>query len=107
MKCICRQNSQVHREEDGHIVTYTLGDIADFKKCPATFDKLGAKPIDFATATDNELMRTKWSFDDAAAFVLAEYDVELIREDGDKKRVIVDRILDAKFRQVNDGDLQG
>ena len=102
MKCICTKTCQIRI--DGKIHLVEKGDVKELAELPANgrFISTDAPDyeVDFSKASEKELMETKWKFSEAKAFILASYDVELKKEEGDKKSDIVARILDARYRAV-------
>lgn len=103
MKYVCRKTCQVNI--DGKITLVERGDVIDLASPPPAkrFTPLEgeAYEIDFAKASEAELMEAKWTFAKAKAFVKENYDVILKKEEGDKKSDIVARILDARYRAVD------
>jgi len=104
MKYVCRKNCQ-HRD-NGKIRFCERGRVYEFAEKPKFgFDTIGEKSepdykLDFLTASEEELKKTKWSFDDASDAIQAAYGVELFREEGTRKSEVIDQILDARFRSV-------
>ncbi len=100
MKAVCRRKCYI-RTDDGVQKLFYPGQVHEFKKCPAHFEKLEDVAVDFLMATEDELTETKWKFSDAFDAILEECGVELKKEEGTKKSDIIDQILDARYRQVD------
>lgn len=96
MKCVCRTACQI-RMLDGSIRTFTDGQVFDFdgwKEVPPHFESLD-KPVDFATATREELLASKWSFKQINEFCQATFKQEMPKGSKDN---MVTALLDMRFR---------
>lgn len=98
MKCVCVERCQVRKTKGGPAILYKAGDVDDFKRCPAHFEKLADRVVDFTTASEGELIDTVWSFASAKKAVKEAYGVTL--KNGTKEEV-VRNILEIRDRALN------
>jgi len=96
MKCICKQSCYIKHDDVN--TRFNPGQVADFKTCPTHFVSCDSASIDFLTASEDELMNTKWKRSDAETAMTA-YGVELTGAD---KGELVKHILDIRERSVSD-----
>jgi hypothetical protein len=96
MKCVCEVACQ--KRVGNRIVYFHKGQVQDFEECPACFRAVRGDKINFLTASEEELMTAKWSIKDAKMAMKLGYGVDLLVDKDDKKRDIVDRILDTRKR---------
>ena len=96
MKCVCERPCQVR--VDGKIHTFHRGEVFDFDECPAHFRPVRGDSINFLKASREELMAAKWTKKDAKMAIKLGYDVDLVIDEDDKKRDIVEKILDIRKR---------
>lgn len=92
---------------DGIIRTVDEGMVVDYAEehahlRPVEGETPEAEEVNFLTASGPELLAAKWKFSDAAAIVKETYNVELNKTE---KTDIVAQILDARYRHVNDADV--
>lgn len=80
---------------------YKPGNVVDTKKCPSHFEPLNG-PVQFGTSTEDVLLNSEWTFEDAEAFIKDAYDIELERK---SKPEVVTQIIDARERFVADPEL--
>lgn len=97
MKCVCVQTCYI-KDDEGKPRLYEKGQVANFKNPGQHFKKLGVD-FDILTATEAELLETKWSFEEAKATYKEKYGVTL-RKYKDKDK-IVNQMLDVRFRAIN------
>lgn len=57
--------------------------------------------VDFATASEDELMNFKWSAAEAREALQELYGVELKINQGDSKETVVGRIIDIRYRAAD------
>lgn len=109
MKCVCRQTCWVRPDGTSKPRLFDEGVVWDFEKCPTHFEVIESTPekpnieVDFLSASEEELLSTKWKFEDAAAVIGEAYKVELKKG---KKADIVAQILDARYRAVEGTDIK-
>ena len=102
MKCVCDKKCQT--VIDGLVHFCSKGRVEDFDECPSNWTPLEgpkAKAVDFGTASEDELMETKWKYSDAKAFVKDTYNVTLKKHRDTTKKQLVEMILDARYRAVS------
>ena len=102
MQVVCTKTCQIRIDEQ--ITLIERGTVMSLDELPnnGCFNELQGRDyqIDFLTAGEDELMKVKWKFSDAAAAILDEYDMVLEKEEGDRKSDVVARILDIRYRSV-------
>jgi hypothetical protein len=96
MKCICRTACQV-RVQGGKIITFAEGQVYDFEEVPMHFESVESAELNFATATEAELLALKWSYKQIAAFAQEAYALDLPKG---SKTELVKRLLDMRLRHV-------
>jgi hypothetical protein len=96
MKCVCTQACQ--KRVNGKIKYYHRGDLETFDECPSFFKPVDGQNINFLTASEGEMMEARWAVKDAKLAMKLGYDVDLQVDPDDKKRDIVNRILDIRKR---------
>ena len=109
MKVVCRQTCQLRLEGDkvvekgGKITFIEAGTVLDLNKCPAAFASLESKEyeVDFENATEQELLKAKWSVADAQEAIAELYDYDLVVDKGDTKKDVVKAILDVRYRTAD------
>ncbi len=79
----------------GHIQLFMVGEVGEFDEVPIHFDSLEAAPINFVTASEDEMLEGKWSYKEAATAMQQAYGVDL-KKGG--KASLVSQILDIRFR---------
>ena len=108
MKYLCKKNCQI-RKKDGKIWFINKGQVVEMDephKCFVAMENTADTPpekkysIDFATASEEELMEAKWKFTEAEAAILTAFKVKLYKDD--KKRDVVKQILDAQYRSTGE-----
>ena len=100
MKCVCVKQCQA-RNDRGVIIFYDVGQVAEFKKCPTHFRPIEgkkAKPVNFMTASEEELREAKFSDSDLKKFIEETYG----RRTGNRGRdKMIDMLLDCRFRALD------
>ena len=90
---------------NGKITFVGVGEVKELKKEHHCFRAVGGETpdveLDFTKASEAELKASNWTFKEAQKAVMQAYNVELQREEGDKKSDIIGKILDAKFRSID------
>lgn len=98
MLCICRVPCQVR--VNAGIMTFEIGDIAEFKKCPPHFEAIEGNAqysIDFRTAGEEELLNAEYELQALLDFVKETYKKTL----KGSKEEIVKKFVDIRMREDN------
>ena len=110
MKCVCRQDCQLRLEDGnkivkkgGKITFIERGTILNLNECPSTFESLEAEEyaLDFSTATEQELLKAKWTITEAKDAMKEIYGHDLKISSEDKKKDVVRTILDIRYRKMD------
>ena len=106
MKCICRRRCQIRLQ--GKIITVKPGQVIELDECPDFFSiikgEVGSEKepeVNFLKASRDELMAAKWKFKDAVDALRIAYGKVLTRDEDDKKKDIVERIMDIRYRKID------
>lgn len=110
MKCVCDQPCQVRDKSTKRAVTYFRGDVAEFDECPKYFrcieriDPEGPPPmIDFALASEQELIEGDYDLDELKEFITRVYG----KKAGNRgKETTVALLLDCRFRDSDNINLE-
>ena len=103
MDYICRRDCQ-YTNETGKIIFVEKGSVISAKKNPrkSSFEALDEEAsLDFATASENELMKAKWTVKEAKEAMADLYGYDLVIEADDKKKDVVASIIDARYRNTD------
>ncbi|MDY0388618.1 MAG: hypothetical protein RBT65_16145 [Methanolobus sp.] len=102
MKYLSKVKCQA-RNDEGKIVTFSAGQVYDFKKPPSLDNwtplKEVEKDVDFRTATLEILTATEWDYEELIQFAKDEYDVDLSHIKA--KSTLVRAFIDARYRAVD------
>jgi len=97
MKCICIRKHQ--RKDDTKVRPYwvTVGDTMEFDECPAHFKPVSEHQMDFAMASENELLSDAADLEAMKAFIKNTFDVSAGNRGKEKT---VEMLLDLRYRQA-------
>jgi hypothetical protein len=98
---VCERTCQVIKEINGREkpVTYEAGAVDEFEERPDHFRTLDG-PVDFTSASEEELLVSKWTFAEAKKAMQTHYKANITKEKNTTKKELVNTILDIRARNV-------
>jgi len=99
MKCTCKRKCFSKDPVSGRNKIFSVGEVVDFEKCPPHFVVLDSASINFATASEEELLSAKWSLAEAKEAMQEAFNFKITAKN---KEAIVAQILDARDRYIGE-----
>ena len=104
MDYVCTKRGQVRIDKKIHSVS--RGQVLNDSQCEG-LDKHPCfraitGPVDFANASEEELMAAKWTFEEAAEALKRLYSFDLVKNNDEptKKTDLVKEIIDVRYRAL-------
>jgi len=102
MKALCRKTCQIRLGDK--IMFVEAGEVLELDSLPEQhFVSLedDKHSVDFLAASEAELLQAKWKLTDAQKAVWDAYKVKLVHSEGETKKDLVAKILDARYRSAD------